>query len=168
MKKKLVTLFTATILAMSLASPVMAAEDTSYTDSQPHTQSMTVTASLGSSYSVAIPAALELAYNESGSNYQGTYQVGAKGDILETSYVEIKPETSSFDLARVDSGSTKVSASVSQSKTKWYGSADKQGSELLISNDDYVYTNGTVTAALTENGLYSGNVSFTFGLKSAN
>lgn len=117
-----------------------------------------VTAVIGSSYSVSIPATLTLnkvvdSQDSNFGKYVGTYTVGAKGNLASGNKVTITPTPS---VTMSATGKANVSATVTQAKTEWVFS------ELNAST--YSNTTGSVVAPLTEAGNWSGTLQFTFGL----
>lgn len=160
MKKKLVTTMILAAAVMLHCIPVCAQEYT--TDG---TADCRVSATVESSYSVQVPALLELDYNSSSGKYEGDYQVSAKGNIQPDKSVTIQPTESSFTLTGTLSGETSQ-ASISQEVTEWVHSsrqADGTG-KVHISVEEYTQAQGSVSAELTQADSYTGEITFAFCL----
>ncbi len=157
MKKKLLSLLLTTMV-MTSALPVMAAEY-----SADGNQSVTVTAELGSTYTVSVPTAVSLTYNSVQDKYTGTYTVGAKGNIATNKKVVIAPHANSFNLTGTSS-STVVAASVSQTKTDFVAGTPA-ANELAIGTTDFTTTTGSIVAPITVADSYSGNMQIDFSLQ---
>ncbi len=148
----------AVILAGS-AMPVLA-ENGTY--SEDGTASCVVTATLQSTYTVSLPAALALSYDTSDERYEGSFSYGVKGNIAMDKKVSVTAPAS-FNLTGAASGDT-VSASLSLPFTEWSNDAES-GVNTLISPTNFNLKTGTVTADITQADSYSGNFSFTFGME---
>lgn len=157
MKNKIMAL----VGAASMAAGIMGSGMTAFAD----TQGMTVTANVTSTYSVQIPASLELTAESAGSNtFRGTYIVGAKGYILNSQYVEISP-ADSFNMV-ADHVVGEGMAEVTQSVTKWVNSTEGKGEEyMMIGGDIMATTTGSVSVILKAPDSYTGTLTFVYGLK---
>ena len=157
MKNKIMAL----VGAASMAAGIMGSGMTVSAE----TQGMTVTANVTSTYSVQIPAALELTAEGAGSNtFSGTYTVGAKGYILNSQYVEISP-ADSFSMT-ADNGAGEGMAEVTQDVTRWTNSVAGLGGEYMVIGGDTVTTaEGSVSVVLKAPDSYTGTLTFSYGLK---
>lgn len=153
------------LLAMSLMSlafaltsvPVCAAEYTS-----DGTASCLVTAEIGSTYSVSVPATLTLSENEDTGKFEGTYRVGAKGNIAGNKVVSITPSTNTMNMTGRTTGVT-ATANVLQNITQFVLKSPQDG-QALIRLDDYAYVDGFVDVNITDSDLYEGTIVFNFAM----
>ena len=144
---------------VSAAVPVRADNDT-YTEDG--SASCTVTATLQSTYTVSLPAALALSYDSSEEVYKGSFSYGVKGNIAMDKKIAISAPTS-FNLTGAASSDT-VAATLSLPFKEWSNDAES-GENAQISVSSFVLKTGTVTANITQADSYSGNFSFTFGMQ---
>lgn len=160
MKKRiLATVVALAVLATTVIGSVISVSAAEH--STDGSAACTVSATVKSTYTVSLPATLNLVEG-SGNAFSGTYTVGAKGNIDDTHYVEITP-VSSFTMTGATTNKTET-ATVTQNATKWKRLAGS-GYEV-IGTDDFAQTTGSVVVTLTQADAYSGDVEFTFGLKS--
>ena len=141
-----------------------------------------ISCQITSTYTVSIPAEVELAYTADTGTASGTYQVGVKGELLLTQMVQVEPTYLNTKLAKGTGGSfhygwlvgedtgTALFVTVNQEKTKWHPGGTtplSDGGEYIeISATDYVYANGSVTTEeIAAVDTYSGTLVFTFGLQ---
>lgn len=140
-------------------SKVVQAENGMY--SEDGTASCVVTATLESSYTVSLPAAIALSYDAGSGEYRGSFSYGVKGNIAADKGVRIVAP-GSFSLTGEASGES-VSAGLTLPFTVW-SNEEESGVNAQISTSSYVMKEGSVSAAITRADRYSGNFSFTFGL----
>lgn len=157
MKKKLLTALTIA-MSISLSSiPVMAAEY-----SEDGSANCTVTAEIGSSYQVSVPATLALAFDADDDAFKGTYQVGAKGNIAGNKKVVVAPANSTITMTGKTTNET-ADATVTQTVTEFVLTAPTTG-QAQIGTTDYAYTNGSVEVSLDKADQYEGTITFNFSL----
>lgn len=160
MKKRiLATVVAVAVLATTVIGSIVSVSAAEF--SVDGSAACTVKATVSSAYTVSLPATLNLTEGSSNS-FSGTYTVGVKGNIDDAHYVEIIP-VSSFTMTGATTN-TSVTATVTQSTTKWKRLAGS-GYEVL-GTSDFAQTTGSVTVTLTQADAYSGDMEFTFGLKS--
>ncbi len=159
MKKKILGILLAGAVLMS-SIPVMAAEYSADGNS-----SVTVTAELGSTYTVTVPSTLSLTYNSTSTKYEGSYTVGAKGNITPSKKVVIAPHASSFTMTGSGT-STAATAAVTQAVTEWVKSSPSAG-QIAIGSDTFATTTGDVAVTLTVADSYSGTMQIDFSLTDA-
>lgn len=145
MKKKLLTLLMTVVLTIVSCIPVFA-----------ETQTMQVTANLDDTWSVSVPATLNLTDPDENGTFTGTYAVSASGNIAGNKYVSIVPE-SSFTMTGATTG-TNATASVSQTTQNWRRVAGTGSVEMGTA------VNGDVSVPLAVADGYAGNLVFTYGL----
>ncbi len=154
-------IFTAMLLVAAMASclPVSAEEYTA-----DGTGDCRVSAVVGSSYSVQVPAVLELRYDNASGKYEGSYTVAARGSILPGQSVAIRPTADSFTMTGALTGEA-CQASVTQETTEWVHASKQAGTgKLHISAEEYTEASGRVSATLTVPDTYSGEFTFAFAL----
>lgn len=123
-----------------------------------------VSAVVGSSYSVQVPAVLELRYNSVSGKYEGSYTVAAKGSILPGQSVTIQPTAGSFTMTGSRTGET-CQAAVTQEITEWIHPSKQAGAgKQHISAEEYTEAGGKVSAGLTVSDTYTGEFTFAFAL----
>lgn len=123
-----------------------------------------VSAVVGSSYTVQVPAVLELCYDNASGKYEGSYTVAAKGSILPGQSVTIRPTAGSFLMKGSQTGET-CRASVTQDATEWVHPGRQAGAgERHISAEEYTRAAGRVSAGLTVPDTYTGEFTFAFAL----
>lgn len=160
MKKKI---FTAMILAVSVivsCLPVCAQEYTA-----DGTGECRVSATVNSSYSVQVPAVLELQYSSDSGKYEAGYAVSVKGTILPSQSVTVRPTADSFTLTGTHTGETSQAA-ITQAATEWIHASKEAGDtgKLQISDTEYVEAGGKVSAELSKADTYMGEFTFAFAL----
>lgn len=126
------------------------------------THSMLVKANIQSTYSVQIPAIVNLS-RTGGFEYAGEYEVGCKGLISNDKAVKVKPDSESIVFTGANTN-TIVNGSVVQPKFYFVNEDTDYDNEILISLNEYATTTGTIKADFDTVDNYSGNVGFTFGL----
>ena len=145
---------------ISRASTVaVLADNSTYTEDG--AASCVVTATLQSTYTVSLPAALALSYDTGEEVYKGSFSYGVKGNIAMDKKISISAPAS-FNLTGTASGDT-VSAAVSLPFKEWSNDAEED-ENAQINATSFVLKTGTVTADITQADSYSGNFSFTFGM----
>ena len=159
MKKKFIA---AVLTALTLTTQIITVSAEEY--SSDGTATCQVSATVSSSYSVKLPATLELSYNSTSGKYEGTYKVSAKGNITPDKSVQISPTANSFTLTGSKTGET-ASAAVSQTVTEWIHESKSEGTgKIHIGTNEYAETSGSVSASLSEADTYTGEFTFTFSL----
>jgi len=158
MKKKLLTTLVIVATLVINAMPVMAAEYTA-----DGSASCLVTAEIGSTYRVSVPATLDLAYDEDSTKYEGTYQLGAKGNIAGNKKVSVAPASNTLTMTGASTGE-EVTASITQEITEFVLENPTAG-QTVIGSDDYAYASGEVSVALEQADVYQGNLVFNFSLQ---
>ena len=159
LKKKIMVMLLGISVMLSTLSPVYAAEYSA--DGQ---ADCTVSATVASTYSVSVPATLSLAYNPSTLKYEGSYTIKAKGNILDTQCVEVKPQTSTFTMTGTNSSHT-ATGNIVQTKNRWVNTVTDTDSQTAIDKSSYTDITGDVSVTLTDADTYSGSIGFEFGLK---
>ncbi len=135
------------ILVIIFHFPVIAnADNTTVTGDGERT--CTVTAHIGSTYYISLPASVSLTYNKNTDKYEATYIVGVKGSIGDNQYVSIVPD-SRFYLKKSGSSTTYV-ANISQNVTKWKNTKINSD-EMAIKTDSFAETTGKITVELPKN-----------------
>ena len=158
MKKKI---FTAMLLMAAMASsiPVNAKEYTA-----DGTGDCRVSAAVGSTYSVQVPASLELRYDSVSGKYEGSYTVAAKGSILPGQSVTVRPTAGTFVMTGSTTGEA-CQAAISQDVTEWVHPGRQAGAgKLHICAGEYTEAGGRVSAELTVPDTYTGEFTFAFSL----
>ena len=151
MKKRiLATVVVIAVLATTVIGSVISVSAAEH--STDGSAACTVKATVKSAYTVSLPATLNLTEG-SGNSFSGTYTVGIKGNIDDSHYVEITPVSNKTETA-----------TVAQNATKWKRLTGS-GYEVIGTND-FAQTTGSVAVTLTQADTYSGDMEFTFGLKS--
>lgn len=151
-------LVTSLLIAMFISAPAYAADST-YSGDGNH--EMIISATVESTYSVKIPASLTLSYNEVSGNFEGTYNVGVKGNILLTKKVVVAP-SASFTLTNATT--TKTSTGTMTQAITDFVMTDEEGC-VKINPDSFSTTSGSASINLQDAGNYSGTVAFSFMLK---
>lgn len=168
MKKRIYSLIIMAALCISIFGSIPAAATTvDVSDTTEHTSSVTVSAIVGSSYSVSIPADFALtkqneavSYNDTDYMYYGTYTVGAKGNIPVGDVITITP--SALVLTDEDgAGSNDVPVTIVQAKTTW---TRAELMEAGVIKNTYTTTTGYTYANFVFAGSYSGSLTFTYQL----
>lgn len=162
MKKLIKSVWGLALCGLLLAGHAVSvfAENGTYTEDG--TANCVVTATLQSTYTVSLPAALALAYDSEDERYEGSFSYGVKGNIAMDKKVSVTAPAS-FSLTGAASGDS-VSAALSLPFTAWSNDAES-GANALISPSSFNLKTGTVTADITQADSYSGNFSFTFGME---
>ena len=117
-------------------------------------------AQVTSAYSVKADPFLELFWNKSRKDYEGTYQVGVKGRLPDGKVIRIIPDAS-FQMT---SGKKTRTGTVKQEFTRWAMKAE-QADTLILSETEYVTTIGTAAIKLPGTGVYRGGIQFTFSME---
>ena len=122
-------------------------------------------ATVSSSYSVQVPAILELQYNSGSGEYETGYTVSVKGNILPSQSVTVRPTADSFTLTGTLTGETSQ-AVIAQEATEWIHASKASGStgKLQISDAEYTEAEGKVSAELAKADTYTGEFTFAFAL----
>lgn len=160
MKKKIVTVIILAVSAVMSCLPVCAQEYTAN-----GTGECKVSATVSSSYSVQVPAVLELQYDSVSGKYEAAYTVSAKGNILPSQSVTVRPTGDSFTLTGTLTGETSQAA-ITQEITEWIHTSKLAGStgKLQISDAEYTEAEGKVSAELARADTYTGEFTFAFAL----
>lgn len=141
-----------------------------------------VSCQVGSTYTVSIPASVELAYSAETGTASGTFRVGVKGELLLDQMVQVEPTCLSVELSRGTGGNflngkltgettgASLPVTVNLSKTRWYPVGTTplfdMGEYVEISPTEYVYATGTVTTwEVDAADTYTGTLVFTFGVE---
>ena len=103
---------------------------------------------------------MELTWNKTAKDYEGTYQVGVRGRIGKGRSIRIVPDAS-FQMT---SGKKTRTGTVKQEYTRWAMTADKQGT-LKLSGTSFVTTSGTAAIKLSGAGVYRGGIQFSFSVE---
>lgn len=120
--------------------------------------SILVTAEVGSTYSITLPATLALSKNEETGKYEGEYAVGVKANLTGNEAVTITPNST---VALTNEGGDSVDGAVLQSVNTWRLTASLEN-EITSDYTQFVETTGKVSADLQKSGTYSGSLNFTF------
>ncbi len=121
--------------------------------------SIAVTAVVSSTYSITLPAELQLTPAENDiTAYSGSYEVGVKANLLDNEKITVIP----VDSFTMTDGIHDVTASIEQPVQTWRNSISDPSSEVEANYTEYIYTTGTISAILTNAGSYSGMASFVF------
>ncbi|HAG69823.1 MAG TPA: hypothetical protein DCL38_07610 [Lachnospiraceae bacterium] len=158
-KKGMAGLVLCCVLAAGGAIPVHA-DNNNY--SEDGTASCVVTATLQSTYTVSLPAALALSYDSEDERYEGSFSYGVKGNIAMDKKVSVTAPAS-FDLTGAASGDA-VTAAITLPFTAW-SNDEESSTNALISASAFNLKTGSVSADITQADAYSGNFSFTFGME---
>lgn len=177
MKKGMTAILLAAAAVPAFAVPAMAEEYTA-----DGTAECSVAASVASTYTVSIPAAISLEYDKEGGTLGGSYRIGVKGDLLPGQMVQVVPVQLKETLASGTGGEyyrgvltgersgRELPVTVTQQVTRWIptGTEPSWGEERFtrISASDFVYADGTIVSEkLEEADTYSGTLVFEFGLE---
>ena len=160
MKKKILTSIVLAVSAIISCLPVCAQEYT-----VDGTGECKVSATVSSSYSVQVPAVLELQYDSVSGKYEAAYTVSAKGNILPSQSVTVRPTGASFTLTGTLTGETSQAA-ITQEITEWIHTTKMAGStgKLQIGDAEYTEAEGKVSAELARADTYTGEFTFAFAL----
>lgn len=160
MKKRVLTAMILAASAMISCLPVCAQEYTA-----DGTGECRVSATVNSSYSVKVPAVLELQYNSVSGKYEAAYTVSAKGNILPSQSVTVRPTSDSFTLIGSFTGETSQAA-ITQEITEWIHAGRQTGEagRQHISDAEYTDAEGMVSAQLAGADTYTGEFTFAFAL----
>lgn len=120
--------------------------------------SILVTAEVGSTYSITLPATLALSKNDETGKYEGEYIVGVKANLTGNEAVTVTPDST---VTLTNEGGDSVDGTVSQSVNTWRLTASS-ANEIVSDYQNFVKTTGKVIADLQKSGTYSGNLNFTF------
>ena len=131
---------------------------------------LSVTATVDSSYTVQLPATLEL--SQSGNDlmhYAGDFTVGAKGAITRAQAIEISTGSTTFTMTGTNNNTASASYSISDSDTVTFteGVSDEQTEDTVILAKDgtFVTADGKVEVTFPAADTYTGTAGFTFSLK---
>ena len=177
MRNKILTALLAAALALQGG---MAAAAQEYTTEG--TAECRISCLISSSYTVSIPAAVEMSYSPDTGRASGSFRVGVKGDLLLNQMVQVKPTTLTEELSPGIFGDyyngsitgektgSVLTVTVNQKKTLWYprGTTPSLATDeyVEISASEYVYAEGTVTTGEVKAAdTYAGTLVFAFGLK---
>lgn len=156
MKRKIMALV---LSVATILGSVMSVSASDYTDAS--SGSMTVTANVTSTYTVRLPATLELTRDPEDGKYKADYTVAVRGQLAATNRIEVTP-TPSFEMT---DGNHSVNATVTQVVTAWEHDQNRVDqnptSHVLISPTSYVETTGHIETSFEHLGSYSGTVVFT-------
>ena len=160
MKKKIYTVMILAVSAFLSCLPVCAQEYTA-----DGTGECRVSATVNSSYSVQVPAVLELQYSSDSGKYEAAYAVSVKGTILPSQSVTVRPTADSFTLTGTHTGETSQAA-ITQEATEWIHASKGTGStgKKQISDTAYTEAEGKVSAELSKADSYTGEFTFAFAL----
>ncbi len=120
--------------------------------------------SAASAFIVAVPANVTLVRDTTDpTKFKATYNVGVKGVLASGKYVSVTP-AASFEMTGNTPG-TKVTATVTQTKTKWVD-ADKEAGEdeTVIGFNDYAEAPGNISVYIQKADVYTGTLGFTVKL----
>lgn len=167
-KRKLIALVLAMTMMMSSTVLVHAAE-TNTVNKDGTVSSIVKTSdsedgSTASAFIVAVPANVTLVRDATDpTKFKATYNVGVKGVLASGKYVSVTP-AESFEMTG-NTTSTKVTATVTQTKTKWVD-ADKEAGEdeTKIGFDDYAEAPGNISVNIRKADVYEGTLGFTVKL----
>ena len=135
-----------------------------YTSDGSH--SMFVKASVASTYTVQIPATLNLSREGNTYIYSGEYEIGVKGMITDDKKVTVMPQTNSITFIGT-STNTAVTSNVSQTVTDFVN-IQVENYQKTIGFDTYATTKGKISATFDKVDNYQANVSFAFGISDNN
>ncbi len=160
MKKRVFTAVILVVSAIISCLPVCAQEYTA-----DGTGDCRVSATVSSSYSVKVPAVLEMQYNSVSGKYEAAYTVSAKGNILPIQNVTVRPTSDSFTLTGNLTGVT-CQAAVTQEITEWIHASRQTGDtgRQHINDAEYTDAEGMVSAQLAGADTYTGEFTFAFAL----
>ena len=117
-------------------------------------------AELSSTYSVKADPYLELSWNKSRKDYEGTYHVAVRGRVAAGRAIRIIPD----DTFQMTSGKKTRTGTVKQEYTRWAMNAGRADT-LKLSETKYVTTSGTAAIKLPGTGVYRGGIQFTFSVE---
>jgi len=128
--------------------------------------SITVTASVESTYEISLPATINLTYdadaveNSRGYNYSATYTVGVKAnlDVDSEEEVTVTP-AATFTMTN---GAVNATGNVSQTVNSWVSVIPSSANQIAANRLNFVETTGKLTVQLDEAGSYTGSLGFTF------
>ncbi len=142
-----------TVLASS-AIPAMAANSEYNTDGE---QVVPIIATIPSTYSVSIPASIQLSDEDSDGSYDAAFQVGAKGALAKYEGIFIIPD--GVESLVVRGGGDSVPVTFNQSSHYWGTAGDK-----TINKNDYTMDDCSASVNLGGKiGNFSGAVTYRFG-----
>lgn len=122
--------------------------------------SITVTANVTSSYSITLPATLELILQDDGS-WANDYTVGVKANITGAESVTVTPDATFEMIGATDSVNNRATAGVTQEKTVWKNTPSA-ANEIAVNGSDYSNTTGRVSVNFPAIDSYTGTLNFTF------
>lgn len=122
--------------------------------------SVTVTANVTSTYTVRLPATIELTRDAETGKYKADYTVGVRGQLAATNRIEVTP-TPSVELT---DGSHTVNAAVTQTVIAWEHDQSRVNenptTHVLISPTEFIETSGHIETVFEHLGSYSGTLNF--------
>ena len=148
MKKLLSLLLTMTLLLSS--STIAFAADNTTTVTTAGTQSVTVTATIGSAFTVTIPKTIAI----NAGTKTATYTISVSGDIAGDETLAVTPAAS---FVMQQNGKADVTATVTQVKKSW------SYSDITSTPS----TTGTISATGLSGGAWEGSLNFTISLSSS-
>ena len=157
--KKIVGGIITIVLTIGMCMPVLA----DISDSESHTNSIKVSATLTSCYTVTLPADLSMVHDNTApenNQFKADYKVKASGLVADASYVQITP-ASTFELVDKVDTTNKVTATVTQDAEKWARVADTTNNIIALGTE----TDGNITAVIANEGTYEGTLVFTYQMK---
>ncbi|MCM1027396.1 MAG: hypothetical protein NC432_13265 [Roseburia sp.] len=177
MKKRMMAVFLTAALMLQGGRAAAAQEYTAE-----GTAECKVSCQVASTYTVSIPAAVELTYSAETGTASGTFQVGVKGELLLNQMVQVEPTCLSVELSKGTGGNflngkltgeatgVRLPVTVNLEKTRWYPVGTTplfdMGEYVEISPTEYVYATGTVTTGEVDAvDTYVGTLVFTFGVE---
>ena len=169
MKKIISTML---VLALCAYSSIGAYAET-YTGSGTH--QVKVSAVVESTYTVSVPATLNLSENKvnativetksgkvTGTEYKGTITYGCKGNTQDNQRVVITTDKE-FVLTGKNTGAQAV-ATVTSTVTKWENV--KSGNDsTVISPESVIYVDAIIDVVLTKADTYEGSFDITYGME---
>lgn len=163
MKKNITAIFLSALLIICTTCPVYA---TTYTDDG--TATTLVTAEIPSSFSIVLPATVSLTDPDEDSEYTGSYTIGARGNLNITKKIVCSPTADTFTMT--GNGGGNVTASIEQNDYEWVNASPGQHQKRITDTESsgtysgFSTISGDISATITDAGVYSGNMEFTFYL----
>lgn len=176
MSKKITALFLVAAMTVCMAMPVFAGvtdwNTPTTTDSEGmKTSECEVTADIHYAYYVSMPATLALEPGTAVNEYVCDYQVKAKADatVLADKNIKIAPPElqgtapDQYNLELHDSTFTHTAKGLISQAKVLFGTTPS-GTVEKVDNTKWAAIDGTVKVTIADQGTYTGNFDFTYGL----
>lgn len=164
--------------SMLLSSFVVNAEDVTYGSTTSNGR-VTVNFQLEDTYTIVMPAQIDLVYDENTGDFNGSYTIQCKASLLDGETISVKPDSYApvFRWGNGSGGNAQqlIINSVLEQPIDTWTRNPQESNEVRSSSTDFVSTTGTITVPRAnyygkgkEVGGYYTILNFTFTKTSAN